>query len=197
MHIHFVLLGFHLDRKSKDQRANITVALTSPPKTPVIVYVVSSDVTEGMPSSPTLNFNKRNWNRPQTINIVGVDDFSNDNDVAYTVTLATGSSADSNPAFAGLVSNFSYVNLDDDEVGMIAIVLKGNTSEGGESCSFVVKLTSQPKSSVVCTVSSNDNVSVSVCVCVCVCVSVTVCVRVCVCVCVWHTHTHTRTQHRE
>ena len=66
----------------------------------------------------------------QKVVVSGVDDFVHDLDVAYTVTIAPDAGSDEK--YLGLKEELSFVNLDDDVVGVYTKVQKNITSEGGD-----------------------------------------------------------------
>ena len=69
--------------------------------------------TEGTVSVGGLTFTAGNWNAPQTVTIIGVDDALDDNDVSYTIVTATATSLDL--AYNGLnASDVSVTNTDDE-----------------------------------------------------------------------------------
>ncbi len=74
--------------------ATFTVVLTSEPSATVTIGVSSSDTTEGTISTSLLTFTSSNWATPQTVTVTGVNDFLDDGDVAYTVTLAPADGGD-------------------------------------------------------------------------------------------------------
>eukprot|EP01062_Namystynia_karyoxenos_P009714 TRINITY_DN13438_c1_g1_i1.p1 TRINITY_DN13438_c1_g1~~TRINITY_DN13438_c1_g1_i1.p1 ORF type:complete len:2874 (+),score=872.16 TRINITY_DN13438_c1_g1_i1:70-8622(+) len=107
-----------------------TMVLTSKPTADVQVTVTVNDTTEGSMSasgkeaSKTYTFTPDDWDKPQVVTVFGVDDFLNDHDVTYQVTLSDAVSAD--PVYNGrtptdgaegppLPDNGFVVNKDDDE----------------------------------------------------------------------------------
>jgi len=92
--------------------AGLDISLDAPPTADVVIAIASSDTTEGVPSAFSLTFTPANWNVPQTVQVMGVDDAVVDGDVAYNITL-TAASAD--VRYNGLSApSVSVTNLDDD-----------------------------------------------------------------------------------
>ena len=91
-----------------------TAVLTSVPTANVTLPITSSDFTEGTTSPITnLIFTPSNWNVPQTVTVTGVNDTTDDADVAYTILVGPSSSMDSNWNNIA-VKAVSLINTDDD-----------------------------------------------------------------------------------
>ena len=80
--------------------ATFSVVLEAAPTANVVIPISIPDGTEGTVSAPSLTFTTADWNIAQTVTVTGVQDFSNDGDVAFTVVLGTATSTDLN--FNGL-----------------------------------------------------------------------------------------------
>lgn len=94
-------------------RATFTVRLRSQPAADVTIGVSSSDTTEGTVSTTALVFTPGNWNVPQTVTVVGVDDWLVDGAVSYRVVTAPAVSSDA--AYNRLdAADVTLTNLDDD-----------------------------------------------------------------------------------
>jgi len=92
---------------------NLGVSLSSEPCDTVIVNVQSSDISEGVVTSPSpLAFGPGNWNVPQSISVAGVDDPVIDGDIPYNIELLVATSL-ADQCFGGVVS-VSAINLDND-----------------------------------------------------------------------------------
>ena len=76
-------------------------ALGSAPVGDVAVSVVSSDLSEGVVSSPVLTFTPSNWDTPQAVVVSGVNDGLSDGDQAVDVIL---SAAGFDPVVVGVVN---------------------------------------------------------------------------------------------
>lgn len=127
--------------------ATFTVVLNSQPTHNVTIPVVSNDTTEGTVSTTSLLFTPSNWNIPQTVTIMGVDDLIADGNVNYTVDLQASSSSD--PNYSGLSQpNIGVTNQDNDTAGFTITNSNLATNESGTSATFFVVLTSQPINTV-------------------------------------------------
>jgi len=136
--------------------ASFTVELLSQPSAAVIIGVSSSDSNEGTVNQAEITFDASNWNKPQSIIIMGVDDNIADGDQSYSILLTAATSTDEN--YNGLdPADVIINNLDDDVVGINVGALSGNTTELGGTASFNVVLTSQPMAEVSVDLSSTDN----------------------------------------
>jgi hypothetical protein len=90
---------------------SFTIVLDSLPTANVKIDLYSSDVSEGTVSPTSVVFNKKNWNNPQTIEVTGIADGIQDEDVLYQV-LGTVSSKD--PNFENLeMPAVSITNIND------------------------------------------------------------------------------------
>jgi hypothetical protein len=136
--------------------ASFTVVLRSQPTANVVIAVASSDPSEGGVSASSLAFTAANWNVAQSVTVTGVNDFVDDGDVAYGVTLGNASSGDAN--YAGLdPADVAVTNTDNDVAGIQVTPTAGLvTTETGGTASFTVVLKSQPLFDVVVPVASGD-----------------------------------------
>lgn len=132
------------------------VVLSAAPTANVTIPVTSRDTTEGITSVASLVFTPADWNVPQTVTVLGVNDFVADGHVAYTVELAPAISDDA--SYHGLNPNdVQLTNRDDDLAGLkVSGVTGTNTSESGGSVSFEVSLLSEPISTVTFNLGSSD-----------------------------------------
>ena len=136
--------------------ARFSVVLESQPTAPVIIAVVSSDLTEGAVSPDSLTFDASNWSTPQTVTATGVDDDVDDGNTHYKIVTATSATSDS--SYAGLYgADFELVNADDDTAGITVTPTSGLvTTEAGGTAKFFVALDSQPTAPVTIAISSSD-----------------------------------------
>src|SRR5205085_1530170 len=88
-----------------------TVVLGAQPSADVTIPISSSDTTEGTVSTALLTFTNANWNVPQTVTVTGVDDLTQDGNIAYTIL--TGDPASADAAFNALTA------ADDGDVAVI------------------------------------------------------------------------------
>lgn len=122
---------------------SFTVVLTAQPTANVGFVVTSLDSTEGTVSPGTLTFTTANWNTPQTVNVTGVDDFLDDGDVPYQ--LSVGPSTSSEGAFNGLAAKpVSLVNLDNDELASARLAGSVFSVNEGSSVTIGISLTGHP-----------------------------------------------------
>ncbi len=137
--------------------AGFTVVLNAQPTAAeTLIPVSSSDPSEGVADTAMLSFTNADWEQPQTVAVIGIDDLVVDGDVAYTIVLGPAQSTD--PGFdGGEVDDVAVVNQDDDVAGAIVSPTSGlQTTEAGGSAMFGVALTSQPGADVSIGVSSSD-----------------------------------------
>jgi hypothetical protein len=135
--------------------ATFTVELNTQPGANVSVAISSSSTAEGTVSPGILTFTAGIWNSPQTVTVTGVDDDVDDGDQSYTIVLAAATSTDLD--YNGLdPSDVSVVNVDNDTAGFDVGAISGDTTEGGGTATFTVKLTSEPLAGVAVGVSSAD-----------------------------------------
>lgn len=100
--------------------AIFTMALTAQPAADVTFAVSSSDATEATVTPPLLTFTSVNWNLPQTVTVVGVDDFLVDGNQPFAVVIGASSSAD--PAFVGIDPiDVTGSNADNDAVNGVPV----------------------------------------------------------------------------
>ncbi|MGE0159717.1 MAG: Ig-like domain-containing protein [Gemmatimonadales bacterium] len=141
--------------------ATFTVALTSEPTANVTIGVSSSDLTEGVVSSPaggTLTFTPSGagaWNVAQTVTVTGVNDVIDDDNVAYSIVTAPATSAD--PSYNGMnAADVTMTNIDDETAGITVSAISGPTTETGGTATFTIVLTTAPSAPVTIGLSSND-----------------------------------------
>jgi hypothetical protein len=119
-----------------------------------VITPKTSDASESSFDVSSLNFDSTNWMEPQQVVVSGVDDWVCDRDIQYTVTITADAGSDEK--YLSFVESLSFVNEDDDVVGINVLVHSNITTESGDSASFTVTLTSQPVAAVVYTISTND-----------------------------------------
>ncbi|MCE7995944.1 MAG: T9SS type B sorting domain-containing protein, partial [Roseivirga sp.] len=137
---------------------DFTVVLNAQPASDVVINLSSADVGEVTVSPSTLTFTNANWNTPQTITLIGVDDNLSDGDqiTLVTLTINDGSSDDSYDPLAD--QTVSVTTTDDDSAGFTIAESDGTSvvSESGTTDDFTVVLNAQPASDVVINLSSAD-----------------------------------------
>jgi hypothetical protein len=135
--------------------ATFTIVLNTQPTGDVKIGPASSDTSEGNVSPASVTFKAANWNTPQTVTVIGVNDHMDDGDVAYTIATAAAASTDAH--YNGLdAADVSVTNADDDTAGITVTPISGDTSEGGGTATFTIVLDTQPASDVVIGISSSD-----------------------------------------
>ncbi len=135
---------------------SFTVVLRSQPTANVTLTLSTSDATEGVPNPTSLTFTPADWNAPQTVTVIGIDDAFVDGNQVYTIATNPASSTD--PKYNGLnAADVTVTNLDNDSAGILVTPTTGlTTSEGGQSDVFTVVLLSQPSADVTINVASSD-----------------------------------------
>jgi hypothetical protein len=134
-----------------------TVVLNSEPTENVTIDLSSSDLTEGEVGPASLVFTAMNWNAPQTVTVMGVDDAVQDGNQVYSINTSEAISADIN--YNGLnVDDVSVSNTDNDSAGFTITPLSGlTTTEAGGSDSFDIVLNSEPTFDVSISLASSDS----------------------------------------
>jgi alpha-tubulin suppressor-like RCC1 family protein len=103
--------------------ATFQVALRDVPRHDVSVKLTINDGSEGLFQASqadtfSMTFTAANWNRPQTVTLMGVDDRLVDGDMAYVISTSVTSDDlryDGMRSGTGLpIANFAVINLDDD-----------------------------------------------------------------------------------
>ena len=91
--------------------ATFSVVLEAAPTGNVVIPISVPDGTEGSVVVGSLTFTTANWNVAQTVTVTGVQDYTNDGNVVYTVVLGAATSTDAN--FNGLnPADVSVTNLE-------------------------------------------------------------------------------------
>ncbi len=127
--------------------AQFTVVLSEQPTKPVKIPVKTSDATEGTANTKLLVFTNANWNQAQTVTVKGIDDIATDGNQPYSIILGPAKGDKLFKKFNP--SDVSLVNQDNDAPG-IQIVAGNNlqTTEGGGTATFTIRLNSKPTASV-------------------------------------------------
>ena len=112
-----------------------------------------------------LTYTKLDWNVPQTVEIVGLNDFYDDNDVSYEILALTLTPDDLGYTSMSEVS-IRLVNRDDDTAELVAWEISENTGYVSEPTfkppigytgEILYYLTTEPKSAVLVAASSTDD----------------------------------------
>ncbi|MBU3917216.1 hypothetical protein KKA14_16910, partial [bacterium] len=136
-------------------QATFTMALTSKPTADVSVELVSNDDTEGVLTTSGLIFTPANWNIKQVVTVTGVNDQLVDGAQRFVIVTSPASSLD--PKYNTLnADDIFVVNLDNNLTTFYVSDVKGKTMESGRSETIVVRLKSQPKSTVTINIACSD-----------------------------------------
>ncbi|MCF6322724.1 MAG: FG-GAP-like repeat-containing protein [Gammaproteobacteria bacterium] len=136
--------------------ATFDVVLGNAPASNVTILLQSTDLTEGVLSSPGLLFTTGNWNVTQTVTITGVNDDVDDGDIVYQILVAAAISSDSNYDDK-LSPSIAMANLDDDTTGVTVTPNNSvSTTELLGTLSFTVRLDSEPTADVTIGLVSTD-----------------------------------------
>jgi hypothetical protein len=143
-------------------QATFTVVLNSQPSATVTIPVASTDTTEATISAASLVFTTANWNVAQTMTVTGEDDFSDDGDQPFTITLGAAISSDT--MYDGIDPNDpAGVNVDNDGVSIsVQPTTAIAVSESGTTAAFSVVLGSQPAANVTIALASSDTTEATV-----------------------------------
>jgi large repetitive protein len=151
-----VVAGDDLQTFESGTTATFTVVLISPPLSLVTIPLGSSDPAEGAPTVASLLFTTANWNAPQTVTVMGIDD--SDADGAQTYQILLGAATSDDPAYQGLDGDdVTLINVDEDSPGIaVAAAALLTTSEAGGTGTFTLVLNSRPAGDVVIDLVSSD-----------------------------------------
>ncbi|MBD8525506.1 carboxypeptidase regulatory-like domain-containing protein [Pseudomarimonas arenosa] len=127
--------------------ASIEVRLSSPPTSPVLIALRSSDAGEWQLDRSSLSFDSGNWNQVQLIEVSGQDDAEVDGTQLGWIELLPAQSGD--PAYAGRDPvDVRARNLDNDVPEVLLSPAQLITSEGGPAQAFQLRLSAAPSSPV-------------------------------------------------
>lgn len=144
--------------------ATFTVQLNAQPNSEVSIPVSTSSKAEAEASPSALTFTKLNWNAPQTVTVMGVDDDSTaDGDQPYTIVLGTPTTEDPEYTAVEPVA-VPASNVDNDRPGFTLALVSGIdpkdttkllTSESQTAATFSLVLNSKPLKPVSVAISSS------------------------------------------
>ncbi|MCG8335210.1 MAG: hypothetical protein MJE63_11870 [Proteobacteria bacterium] len=144
----FFVSKIHGNTSESGRKVSFNVRLNAAPKGKVTIKIVSDQPQEAAPDLDMLWFDSSNWDQNQKVTISGYDDFIDDGDIPYQITIT--SSSDTDPAYMDIPPvNIKLFNRDNDECGILVKPINKMSSESGEEAKFSVRLTSEPTSSVV------------------------------------------------
>ena len=140
--------------------ATFTVVLDSQPTSDVSIAVSSSDTSEATIAPSSLTFGSSNYSTLQTVTVTGVDDFYDDDNVSYTITVDPSSSITSYNTMTS--STVTGSNIDNDTAAITVGAKSGNTSEFGTTATINVTLATIPTANISIVVTDNDSTEVSI-----------------------------------
>ncbi len=153
--------GFTVSTRSlatteKGDAVSYTVALNTEPDAAVVVDVVSQDPTEGSISPAALIFNSSNWQAPQEVAVVPVDDLKADGNQTYDVSMTVNANGTvDTTGYATLtLPPVTVTNADDDTAGFTVSTRTLGTAENGAVQNYTVVLNTEPGDSVTVDVTS-------------------------------------------
>ncbi len=145
---------------------SFTVVLDSQPAADVTITISSNKSAEATPSPSTLTFRPASapmWNVPQLVTINGQDDFKDDGNQAFIISVDPSSLGDA--AYNALATKtITGTNLDNDTAGVTISQGTGLTvAEAGPSSDiFSIVLTSEPSSNVTVSFASSDTTEATI-----------------------------------
>jgi hypothetical protein len=140
--------------------ATFTVVLDNQPTSDVSIAVSISDTTEATISPSSLTFSNSNYSTAQTVTAYGVDDYYDDDNVSYTITIDPSSSITSYNTMTS--STLTGYTIDNDTAAISVGAKSGNTSEFVTTATINVTLSTIPTANVSIVVTDNDSSEVSV-----------------------------------
>ena len=136
-------------------KATFTIALRVPPADNVVIALSSSNMLEGIVSPPSVTFTPDNYAAPQTVQITGVDDATEDKTQTYYIRTSQASSTDGHYNGTDPIDP-EVKNVDDESAGFLVTPTSGLvTTESGGEATFTVVLTRAPTADVVIPLSSD------------------------------------------
>lgn len=132
------------------------VALSGEPHADVVIPLHSSDIAEGTVSPDALTFHVEDFDQPQAVRAVGVDDDVIDGTRPYRVVLDPAMSNDTR--YNGMDGDdVDLVNLDDDVAGIAVTPISALvTTEDGGQAQFSLSLAAEPGAPVTIQLASSN-----------------------------------------
>jgi Zn-dependent metalloprotease len=96
--------------------ATFTIVLTQRPLGEVKIALSSSNPFEGIVNPESLTFTTDNWNVPQTVHVVGVDDKKPDHDVSYEIIIGPADATGAAVASGQKKRTLAAINKDNDKI---------------------------------------------------------------------------------
>ena len=147
--------NFNLSLTEGETTASYEIVLSSPPVLPV---TIEFNTGNRINSIPAIEFDETNWNIPQTVNIVAINDNILQGDTTEIIR-HTVMSADRN--YDGLEISDINIDLVDNDVAEVLISQTSNrteVSEDGLTDTYQVILNSQPTEDVIVTITPDSQV---------------------------------------
>ncbi|MEM7028701.1 MAG: FG-GAP-like repeat-containing protein [Chloroflexota bacterium] len=132
-----------------------TMALVSEPTDDVTITISPDGETTVNPTSVT--FTPANWNVPQTVTIIAVDDNRVEGD--HTSTISHSASSNDNNYDGVTVDSITTAIEDNDTANMLLTPTNLGVTEGGAVDNYTLVLTSEPSDAVTITVSTDSQVT--------------------------------------
>ena len=130
--------------------ASFSVRLSATPTAPVQISWASSNINEGSLSSSTIIFSATNWDQPQIITVIGVDDLIPVNDGAINYSIFITAILSTDPFFGNMipasVDPLAMINQDNDFAGITIYLLEDDyqTDENGDQLKIAFSLNTKP-----------------------------------------------------
>ncbi len=132
-----------------------SIRLQTQPTKNVVLDISSSNEKEGIPKPTRIEFTPKTWSKPRNIVVSGIDDFVNDGDQTYNITITPKASPDLIYRELATVQK-KLINEDNDIAGFKIGQITGGISENGDTSVFSLALSSEPSSTVEVTVTCLD-----------------------------------------
>jgi hypothetical protein len=137
-------------------KATFTIVLKRKPTKPVAIALSTSDSAEGQVSPASVVFSEDNFDAPQTVQVIGVDDDLEDKNKQYSVTTSPASSDDKSYDRFDPIDPL-VTNIDDESAGFLLTPPSGLvTTESGGEATFTIALTRPPVADVTIPLSSDN-----------------------------------------
>ncbi|MBE9146515.1 Ig-like domain-containing protein, partial [Planktothrix mougeotii] len=131
------------------------VYLNGQPTADVTLPLSSDNTNEGTVTPAALTFNATNWDIPQIVTVLPVDDNLLDGDKPYNIV--TGVSTSTDTRFNGIDPNdIPFINSDNETPTVVISPISGNTTEAGGAATFTIQLNGQPTGDVTIPLSSDN-----------------------------------------
>ncbi|MFN3373872.1 MAG: Calx-beta domain-containing protein, partial [Chloroflexus sp.] len=144
-----ITLPFSLTVAEGGPAVNYQVRLATQPTANVVLAITPSNQVllngQPIPAPITLTFTPANWNVPQTVSVLAVDD-QIDEGISEVVQIAHAASS-TEPFYNGLTANVAVTVIDNDLAGIVLAPSNLILTEG-ETGTYTVRLNSQPVAAV-------------------------------------------------